>query len=101
MRGLHDGVAVGLILFPLLGFPLVRALPFTTWRDSLATAALGEEPWRAGLGLMERGSPGEWNALMEGLRWVAAAGDELKGCYEAAKKAGKEQRCSITMKPPR
>ena len=49
MRGLHDGVAVGLILFPLLGFPLVRALPFTTWRDSLATAALGEEPWRAGL----------------------------------------------------
>ena len=42
------GVAVGLILFPLLGFPLVRALPFTTWRDSLATAALGEEPWRAG-----------------------------------------------------
>ena len=38
---------------------------------------------------------------MEGLRWVAAAGDELKGCYEAAKKAGKEQRCSITMKPPR
>ena len=51
------GVAAGLILFPLLGFPLARTLPFGSLPDTLATAALGEDGWSAGLGLMQRANP--------------------------------------------
>src|SRR5215203_739029 len=46
------GVAAGLVLFPLLGFPLARTLPFGSLTDMLATAALGEDGWSAGAALM-------------------------------------------------
>lgn len=39
------GMVVGLVLFPLLGFPLARALPFGSLPDSLAASALGEDRW--------------------------------------------------------
>ena len=44
--------------------------------------------------------PGRWNDLVEGWRLSDAAGVELKFCYEAARKTGKEQRCSISVRPP-
>src|SRR4051812_48545229 len=43
----------------------------------------------------------QWNAINESLLRSEAAGDELKGCYETTKKTGKEQRCSVVMKPRR
>ena len=42
------GVAAGLILFPLIGFPLARKLPFGSLSDRPATAARGEGDWRGG-----------------------------------------------------
>ena len=93
------GVAAGLILFPLLGFPLVRNLPFGSLPDMLATAALGEDGWSAGTGLMSRADPAQWRAINESLLRSEAASDELKACYEAAKKTGKEQRCNVAVKP--
>ena len=92
------GVVAGLILFPLLGFPIARNLPFGSLPDRLATAALGEDGWSAGAGLMSRANPAQWNAINESLLRSEAAGDELKTCYEAAKKTGKEQRCSVVVK---
>ena len=94
------GVAAGLILFPLLGFPLARNLPFGSLPDMLATAALGEDGWSAGTGLMSRADPAQWRALNESLLRSEAASDELKACYETAKKTGKEQRCNVVMKAP-
>ena len=44
------GVVAGLILFPLLGFPLARHLPIGHLPDTLATAALGEDGWSAAWG---------------------------------------------------
>ena len=93
------GVAAGLILFPLLGFPLARNLPFGSLPDMLATAALGEDGWSAGTGLMSRADPAQWRAINESLLRSEAASDELKACYEAAKKTGKEQRCNVAVKP--
>jgi hypothetical protein len=93
------GVAAGLILFPLLGFPLARNLPFGSLPDRLATAALGEDGWSAGTGLMSRADPAQWRAINESLLRSEAASDELKACYEAAKKTGKEQRCNVAVKP--
>src|SRR3954463_538351 len=89
------GVVAGLILFPLLGFPIARNLPFGSLPDRLATAALGEDGWSAGAGLMSRANPQQWRTINENLLQSEAAGDELKGCYEAARKTGKEQRCSL------
>jgi len=93
------GVVAGLILIPLLGFPLARILPFGL-SDMLATAALGEDGWSAGAGLMSRADPAQWRAIHESLLRSEAAGDELKGCYEVARKTGKEQRCVVTVQPP-
>lgn len=93
------GVVVGLVLFPLLGFSLARGLPFGSLPDSLAASALGEERWNAGMGLMMRANPQQWNGLVEGYNMAQASGDDLKGCYEAAQKSGKEQKCVISVKP--
>ena len=94
------GLGAGLVLFPLIGFPLARGLPFGSLPDSLAASALGEDRWSAGMGLMMRGNPGQWNTLVEGWRRAEAAGEELKGCYEVASKGSKEQRCTVTVKAP-
>ena len=94
------GVAAGLILFPLLCFPLARILPFGSLPDRLAAAALGEDGWSAGAGLMSRADPAQWRAINESLLRSEAASDELKACYETAKKTGKKQRCNVVMKAP-
>ncbi|MFH6787387.1 DUF6118 family protein [Methylobacterium sp. MA0201] len=92
------GIAIGLVLFPLFGFPLARVLPFGSLPDSLAAAALGEDRWNAGMGLMQRANPQQWNGLVQAYNTVRVAGDELRGCQEAAAKVGKDQRCTITVK---
>ncbi len=90
----------GLILFPVLCFPLARNLPFGSLPDRLAAAALGEDGWTAGAGLMQRANPRQCGSINEALLRSEAASDELKACFEAMKKTGKEQRCSIVVKPP-
>jgi sulfur relay (sulfurtransferase) complex TusBCD TusD component (DsrE family) len=66
--------------------------------DLPATAALGKDGWTAGVGLMQRTNPEQWNNINAALLRSEAAGVELKICIEAAKKSGKE-RCSVIMKP--
>jgi hypothetical protein len=61
------GVVAGLILFPLIGFPIARNLPFGSLADRLATAALGQDAWSAGAGLMSRANPAQWKAINESL----------------------------------
>ena len=94
------GVVAGLILFPLLGFLFARVLPFGSLPDTLATAALGEDGWSAGAGMMSRANPAQWRTINESLLRSEAAGEELKDCYEAAKKNGKEQPCNVVLKVP-
>jgi hypothetical protein len=46
-----------------------------------ALQALGEtDKWKAGLGLMERASPGDYTAMVEAWRLGQLGGAELKGC---------------------
>ena len=93
------GAAVGLLAFPLLVFPLARFLPFGNLPDSLAASVLGEDRWNAGMGLMSRANPEKWNGFVADYTMVRATDGELKTCFDAAQKTGKEQRCSITMRP--
>jgi hypothetical protein len=51
------GVMAGLILFPLLGFPLARSLPFGSLPDALATAVLGEDGWSGAVPIPRSGTP--------------------------------------------
>ncbi len=93
------GAAAGLLMFPLLVFPLARFLPFGNLPDSLAASALGEDRWNAGMGLMSRANPEKWNGFVADYTMVRATDGELKTCFDSAQKAGKEQRCSITIRP--
>jgi len=92
------GAAVGLLAFPL-AFPIARVLPFGNLPDGLAASALGEDRWNAGMGLMSRANPEKWNGFVADYTMVRATDGELKTCFDAAQKAGKEQRCSITIRP--
>lgn len=92
------GAAAGLVAFPLLVFPIARWLPGMSER--LALSALGRNGWEAGSRLMETDSPTSWRRLVEADGVVRVAGDELRACREAAMKAGKDQRCTITVRPP-
>ena len=89
----------GFVIFPLLAFPLAPMLPFGELPDRLAVAALGTDPWTAGAGLMSRADPGRWNDLVGGYATAHAAGDDLKSCFDTAQKAGREQRCTVTVRP--
>ncbi len=93
------GVAVGLLAFPLLVFPIARMVPFGNLPDDLSASALGEDRWNAGMGLMSRANPEKWNGFVADYTMVRATDGELKTCFDAAQKAGKEQRCSITIRP--
>jgi len=93
------GAAAGLVIFPLFVFPLARFLPLGNLPDSLAASALGEDRWNAGMGLMSRANPEKWNGFVADYTIVRVTDGELKTCFDSAQKTGKEQRCSITIRP--
>jgi hypothetical protein len=88
------GVVAGLVLFPLLG-------AFAPGGSYLATLATGNaDRWQAGVDLMQRGDPAGAATLATASRLMNANADALQACSEAAKKAGKEQKCTINVAAP-
>jgi hypothetical protein len=96
--------ALGVLLLGMVaGAFLTRGLVREVVRmgDAAALQALGEtDPWKAGLGLMERASPGAYTAMVEAWRLGQWGGAELKGCAGSVQKTGKEVKCTVTLKPP-
>ena len=85
------GVAAGLVLFPMLG-------AFAPGGSFLAAWATGNaDRWQAGASLIEAGSPERAAALSAASRLVNANVEALQACADAAKKAGKEQKCSVVV----
>ena len=88
------GVAVGLVLFPMLG-------AFAPGGSFLAAWATGNaDRWQAGVSLIQEGSPERAAALSAASRLVNANVEALQVCADAAKKAGKEQKCSVILPVP-
>jgi hypothetical protein len=88
---LGAGVAIGFVLFPLLGV-------FAPGGSFLAAFATGNfDRWYAGGGLMQAGSPDGWREFLRSDSLVRANADALKACRELAAKAGKEQKCMISV----
>ena len=90
-RAAGAGVAVGLVLFPMLG-------AFAPGGSFLAAWATGNaDRWQAGVSLIQEGSPEQAAALSAASRLVRANAEALQACADVAKKAGKEQKCSVVV----
>lgn len=88
------GVAVGLVLFPMLG-------AFAPGGSFLAAWATGNaDRFEAGADLIRAGSPERAAALSAASRLVNANVEALQACADAAKKAGKEQKCNVVVQAP-
>ena len=89
------GVVVGILA--TLFLPAV--LPFSA-APRVASFVMGETPWRAGMSLMDFASPEDWRRVAEADQLIEANKAEVAACREAAAKAGKDQRCTITVPVP-
>lgn len=88
------GIAIGLVLFPCLS-------AFVPGGSYLAALAMGTtDRWQAGGQLMQAADLAGSRALATASRVVNANTEVLQGCAEAARKAGREQRCTITVAVP-
>jgi hypothetical protein len=88
------GAVLGLILFPLIAV----VAPGGT---HLAALAMGEtDRWQAGGVLMHAGSPEGWREFVFGASLARANAEAIRGCGDAAMKAGREQKCIIAVVPP-
>ena len=67
----------------------------------MAALAVSEtDRWQAGGVLMHAGSPEGWGEFVSAAILARANSDAIQMCHEAAAKAGKEQKCSITVPSP-
>lgn len=88
------GAVIGLILFPLIA-------AFMPGGSHLAALAMGEtDRWQAGGVLMHAGSPEGWREFVSAATLARSNADAIRACREAAAKAGKEQKCVITVPGP-
>lgn len=86
----------GAVLVGLLAYPLVAAtLPGGSYLAAIATGKL--DRWQAGAGLMQVADPEGARSIARATRIVSANAEALRGCAEAARKAGREQKCTVVV----
>ena len=92
--------AIGLLAGALVMLFLPRLLPFSA-APRVASVVMGERPWQAGMSLMAFGSPEAWQRVASADQLVEANREAVAACWEAARTAGEDQRCTITVKAPK
>jgi len=92
--------AIGLLAGALVMLFLPRLLPFSA-APRVASVVMGERPWQAGMSLMAFGSPEAWQRVASADQLVEANREAVAACWEAARTAGQDQRCTIIVKAPR
>jgi hypothetical protein len=89
--------ASGALVVGLLVSPFVAGvLPFGG-DSAVAAVIMNANRWNAGIALMQAGSPDGWRGLADASNLVRVNQEALAACREAAEKAKKEQRCTITV----
>lgn len=89
----------GAVVIGLLAYPLVAAtLPGGSYLAAVATGKL--DRWQAGIGLMHVADPEGARSIARATRIFSANAEALKGCAEAARKAGREQKCAVMVGIP-
>lgn len=86
---LAGAVIAGLLAYPLMAL----ALPGGSYLAALATGTV--DRWQAGAGLMQVADPEGARSIARATRIVSANAEALKGCVEAARKVGREQKCTV------
>lgn len=86
----------GAVLVGLLAYPLVAVtLPGGSYLAAIATGTV--DRWQAGIGLMHVADTEGARSIARATRIVNANAEALRGCAEAARKAGREQSCPIVV----
>jgi hypothetical protein len=89
--------ASGALVVGLLVSPFVAGvLPFGG-DSAVAAVIMNADRWNAGIALMQAGSPDGWRGLADASNLVRINQEALAACREAAARAKKEQRCTITV----
>ena len=89
--------ASGALAAGLLASPFVAGeLPFGG-DSAVAAVIMKADRWHAGIALMQAGSPDGWRGVADASNLVRVDQEALATCREAADKAKKEQRCTITV----
>lgn len=98
-KWVFSAVGVGVIIGVLATLFMPRILPGRV-DMAVASMVMNDDRWKAGIALMESGSPEGWRSLVEASELVGANRQALSACAEAAAKAKKDQRCTITVTTP-
>jgi hypothetical protein len=88
---------LGALVVGLLVSPFVAGvLPFGG-DSAVAALIMKADRWNAGIVLMQAASPDGWRGVADASNLVRVNQEALATCREAAVKAKKEQRCTITV----
>lgn len=90
---------VGLLAGVLLVLLLPRILPFAV-DTHVAAIVLGQDRWNAGATMMRMEDPAGWRGVVDASQFVRDNAEAIRQCAEAARAAGADQRCTITVKVP-
>src|SRR5690606_15508066 len=86
------GVFVGIFLILLLP----RILPFAA-DTHVAAIVMGQDRWNAGVTMMRTGDLEGWRGVVDSSQLVRDNAEAIGQCAEAARTAGADQRCTITV----
>ncbi|MEN3145621.1 DUF6118 family protein [Ochrobactrum sp. WV_118_8] len=89
----------GVIIGVLLTLFAPRILPGTI-DMAVASTVMNDDRWNAGAALMQSESPAGWRNIVDADHLVQANRETLTACASAAAKAGKDQKCTITVSAP-
>jgi len=90
---------IGLLAGALLVLLLPRILPFAA-DTHVAAIVLGQDRWNAGVTMMQTADPGRWRGVADAWQLARDNSEAISQCAEAARTAGADQRCTITVKAP-
>jgi hypothetical protein len=95
------GAVFGVVVWVGLSGPIARALP-ASWSvpERMAAATLHVDRWEAGARLMQAANPIAWGHLVDSADLTRVNENPLRTCREAAAKANKAERCTITVTAP-
>jgi len=87
---------VGLLAGALLVLLLPRILPFAA-DTHVAAIIIGQDRWNAGVTMMQAADFGGWRSVEAASQLVRDNAEAIGRCSEAARAAGEDQRCTITV----
>lgn len=90
---------VGLVAGVFLVLLLPRILPFAA-DTHVAAIVIGQDRWNAGVTMMQSADPGGWRGVVNASQLARDNAEAIGRCAEAARTAGADQRCVITVRKP-